>query len=58
MYSISNKQRDEVLALLRAFVETNEDKSLQSVNRRRRAVLLMRNIEKRKPYDKKSTKWA
>lgn len=56
MYSISNKQRDEVLALLRAFVEINEDKSLQSVNRRRRAVLLMRNIGKRKPYDKKPTK--
>lgn len=56
MYSISNRQRDEVLALLRVFVETNDDKSLQAVNRRRRAVLLMRNLEKRKPYDKKSTK--
>lgn len=55
MYSISNKQRDEVLALLKAFIEDGSDKSLRAMNRRRRAMLLVRNLEKRKPYGKTST---
>lgn len=53
MYSISNKQRDDILTLLKAFAESNNDKSLQALNRRRRAMLLVRNLEKRKPHDKR-----
>ncbi|MBO7307903.1 MAG: hypothetical protein J6U59_07735 [Alistipes sp.] len=53
MYSISNKQRDDILTLLKAFAESNNDKSLQALNRCRRAMLLVRNLEKRKPYGKR-----
>lgn len=53
MYSISNKQRDDILTLLKAFAESSNDKSLQALNRRRRAMLLVRNLEKRKPHGKR-----
>jgi hypothetical protein len=55
MYSISNKQRDDILTLLKAFAESSNDKSLQALNRCRRAMLLVRNLEKRKPHDKRLT---
>jgi hypothetical protein len=55
MYSISNKQRDDILTLLKAFAESSNDKSLQALNRRRRAMLLVRNLEKRKPHGKRLT---
>lgn len=55
MYNISNKQRDEVLALLKAFIDGDSNKSLRAMNNRRRAMLLVRNLEKRKPYGKTST---
>lgn len=53
MYNISNKQRDEVLALLKAFIDGDSNKSLRAMNNRRRAMLLVRNLEKRKPYVKR-----
>lgn len=52
MYSISNKQRDDILTLLKAFAESSNDKSLQALNRCRRAILLVRNLEKRTPDNK------
>jgi hypothetical protein len=55
MYSISNKQRDDILTLLKAFAESSNDKSLQALNRCRRAMLLVRNLEKRKPHGKRLT---
>jgi hypothetical protein len=53
MYSISNKQRDDILTLLKAFAESSNDKSLQALNRCRRAMLLVRKLEKRKPHGKR-----
>lgn len=55
MYSISDKQRDDILTLLKAFAESSNDKSLQALNRCRRAILLVRNLEKRTPYNKSPT---
>lgn len=50
MYSISNRQRDEIISLLQAFVERDADKSLQAHNRRRRAMLLVRKLERKQKY--------
>lgn len=48
MYTISNKQRDDIISLLKAFASEREGSDLRKVNMRRRALLLARKIEKRK----------
>lgn len=57
MYSISNKQFSDIMVLLSAFTQLSASAGdNQAKNQRRKALLLMRNLKKRKPYDKRSTR--
>ena len=52
MYQISNRQYDEVIEMLKAYVSTeSRGEPLFIQNRYRRARLLIRALSKRKPTD-------
>ena len=52
MYQISNRQYEEVIEMLQAYVSTEcRGESLRIQNRYRRARLLIRALSKRKPID-------
>lgn len=54
MYSISNKQYSDIMKILSAFTQQLPcGGDIQAKNRRRKAMLLMRDMKKRKPYDKR-----
>lgn len=54
MYSISNKQYSDIMKILSAFTQLPPcGGDIQAKNRRRKAMLLMRDLKKRKQYDKR-----
>lgn len=57
MYSVSNKQYGEIIKFLKVLAQLYDCAGdIQAKNQRRKALLLMRQLSKRKPYDKRSTR--